>query len=240
MRLCHRGIPPHPTLRVDPPRPRCSVRAEANGHTNGTPRPIKSDLRSVPGVGKRNKELLMQQQVQNVQALTLEFEQRGRDKDSMLEWLSKDVGIRRHHGNAIVNFLAHELGGNGQHNGSRCHVTLAVEGNIRWADRLVQFTCNVRKECASCAMHSAGKSTLLRMLVDERMSTRSKHLAALRNNLEVVFEPVERWQNIGTESGKAINILDLFYSSPERYAYTFQNFVFLTRMVQVGMYRLHD
>lgn len=71
------------------------------------------------------------------------------------------------------------------------------------------------------------------MLVDDRMSDRSQQLAALRNNLEVVFEPVERWQNIGNDSGTAINILDLFYSSPERYAYTFQNFVFLTRMVQV-------
>lgn len=112
---------------------RFSVRADSsNGATNGTRTNTKSDLRCVPGVGKRNKELLMQQQVQNVQALTLEFEQRGRDKDSMLEWLAKDVGIRRHHGNAIVNYLAHELGGAGQQGGPRCPVTLAVEGNIRY------------------------------------------------------------------------------------------------------------
>lgn len=96
---------------------------------------------------------------------------------------------------------------------------------------------NNNKTTLLCSL-SAGKSTLLRMLVDERMSTRSQQLATLRNNLEVVFEPVERWQNIGMESGKAINILDLFYSSPERYAYTFQNFVFLTRMVQVRVLAL--
>ncbi len=72
------------------------------------------------------------------------------------------------------------------------------------------------------------------MLVDERMCNRSQQLQQLRDNLEVVFEPVERWQNIKSEHGnQPINILDLFYSSPERYAYTFQNFVFLTRMVQV-------
>lgn len=133
MILCNRGLSPHPIPGQNPTRPRYSVRADAgNGCTNGAaPRAVQSDLRTVPGVGKRNKELLMQQQVQNVQALTLQFEQRGRDKDSMLEWLAKDVGIRRHHGNAIVNYLAHELGSVGQQGGARCNVTLAVEGNIR-------------------------------------------------------------------------------------------------------------
>ena len=47
--------------------------------------------------------------------------------------------------------------------------------------------------------------------------------------VSVVPEPVDTWQNI--KGGG--NILDAFYKQPERYAYTFQNYVFLTRCMQV-------
>lgn len=58
--------------------------------------------------------------------------QRGRNKDAMLEWLAKDVGIRRHHCHSIINFLAHEMGGAVRNSGAAgCNLTLAVEGNIR-------------------------------------------------------------------------------------------------------------
>lgn len=43
-------------------------------------------------------------------------------------------------------------------------------------------------------------------------------------------EPVDKWQNVG--NGK-VNLLLEFYQNPQRFAYTFQNYVFLTRMVQV-------
>jgi hypothetical protein len=46
----------------------------------------------------------------------------------------------------------------------------------------------------------------------------------------VVPEPVDKWQNVG--NGK-VNLLGEFYKDPNRFAYTFQNYVFLTRMVQV-------
>lgn len=49
--------------------------------------------------------------------------------------------------------------------------------------------------------------------------------------LQVVPEPVDKWQNVG--KGK-VNLLMEFYKAPERFAYTFQNYVFLTRVVQVG------
>lgn len=46
----------------------------------------------------------------------------------------------------------------------------------------------------------------------------------------MVPEPVDKWQCIG-ENG--VNVLDAFYRDPERYAYTFQNYVFVTRVMQV-------
>jgi len=45
-----------------------------------------------------------------------------------------------------------------------------------------------------------------------------------------VPEPVAKWQAVG--EGK-VNLLMEFYKAPERFAYTFQNYVFLTRVVQV-------
>ena len=46
----------------------------------------------------------------------------------------------------------------------------------------------------------------------------------------MVSELVDQWQNVG---GKGGNMLEQFYSDPQRYAYTFQNFVFITRVMQV-------
>lgn len=56
----------------------------------------------------------------------------------------------------------------------------------------------------------AGKSTLL---------------ARLKNaGLETIEEPITLWQGAGSE-----NLLDLFYSDPQRWAFTFQSFAFLSR-----------
>ena len=48
--------------------------------------------------------------------------------------------------------------------------------------------------------------------------------------MQVVPEPVDKWQNIGDGHH---NVLQAFYDTPDRYAYTFQNYVFVTRMMQV-------
>jgi deoxyadenosine/deoxycytidine kinase len=54
-------------------------------------------------------------------------------------------------------------------------------------------------------------------------------------NTQVVPEPVEKWQNIqDANGGEPSNLLNAFYRNPERYAYTFQNYVFVTRFMQVG------
>jgi len=49
---------------------------------------------------------------------------------------------------------------------------------------------------------------------------------------QVVPEPVAKWQSVGEGQ---VNLLMEFYKAPERFAYTFQNYVFLTRVVQVGV-----
>ena len=48
--------------------------------------------------------------------------------------------------------------------------------------------------------------------------------------MQVAPEPVDRWQNVGNH-----NLLDKFYHDKERYAYTFQNYIFFTRMMQVPL-----
>lgn len=45
---------------------------------------------------------------------------------------------------------------------------------------------------------------------------------------------MDKWQNIqDTNGGQPSNLLEAFYRNPERYAYTFQNYVFVTRLMQV-------
>lgn len=61
----------------------------------------------------------------------------------------------------------------------------------------------------------AGKSTLLNKLKE------------MEPNLNYVPEPVDKWLEITDSKGD--NILKLFYSDTKRWAYTFQNFAFITR-----------
>lgn len=61
----------------------------------------------------------------------------------------------------------------------------------------------------------AGKSTFLSLM--------NKYL-----DINPVFEPVDQWQNVG--GGQ--NLLQKFYEDTARWAYTFQTFAFVTRVVQ--------
>jgi len=63
----------------------------------------------------------------------------------------------------------------------------------------------------------AGKSTFLKIL--------KKHFG--EDSIEVLPEPVERWTNC-----RGQNMLEAFYKNPERYAYTFQSFAFITRLME--------
>lgn len=63
----------------------------------------------------------------------------------------------------------------------------------------------------------AGKSTFLRVM--------EKHFGA--ENIEFIPEPVHLWTNC---NGK--NMLEAFYSDTTRYAYMFQSFAFVTRLME--------
>ena len=60
----------------------------------------------------------------------------------------------------------------------------------------------------------AGKSTFLR-LIEQWL------------DVQVVFEPHQKWQEVGGE-----NLLDEFYKETSRWAYTFQTYAFVTRVVE--------
>jgi deoxyadenosine/deoxycytidine kinase len=63
---------------------------------------------------------------------------------------------------------------------------------------------------------SAGKTTLL--------NTMSNHFKKNnRDDIEVILEPVEEWEKIG--------LLVSFYKNTSRWAYTFQNFAFITKYI---------
>lgn len=66
-----------------------------------------------------------------------------------------------------------------------------------------------------------GKTTFLQKLIGQSVE--------LQEVVEVVPEPVEQWQSVGNEN---VNLLDLFYNDQRRYAYTFQHYVFVTRVMQ--------
>lgn len=61
----------------------------------------------------------------------------------------------------------------------------------------------------------AGKSTFLQLL--------EKHLV-----IDPVYEPHQKWQNIGNGE----NLLEKFYSDISRWAYTFQTYAFVTRVLE--------
>lgn len=65
----------------------------------------------------------------------------------------------------------------------------------------------------------AGKSTFLRLA--------QRHL-----NVGVVLEPHEKWQQVGATG----NLLDNFYLDPKRWAYTFQSYAFITRLIVQQQY----
>lgn len=59
----------------------------------------------------------------------------------------------------------------------------------------------------------AGKSTFLKKM--------GEYL-----NAQQIFEPCNEWQNVGGE-----NLLDAFYKDGQRWAYTFQSYAFITRVI---------
>jgi len=62
----------------------------------------------------------------------------------------------------------------------------------------------------------AGKSTFLKMIKDYL-------------NVQIVYEPLTKWQSVG---GTSENILEKFYNDTSRWAYSFQTYAFITRIME--------
>lgn len=66
----------------------------------------------------------------------------------------------------------------------------------------------------------AGKSSLMKLLREK-----------FNNTVEFIDEPVEEWIQMKNNDGK--NLLEVFYNDQPRWAYTFQNIAYITRMKRV-------
>ncbi|KAL8138235.1 hypothetical protein V2J09_004236 [Rumex salicifolius] len=166
------------------------------------------DLLTVPGVGPRNLRKLVDNGIEGVAELKQLYRNRFCEKSSekMVEYLQSDVGIiHKTHAESIITFikdtLDEELKDNGSSSDAKPH----------------------KKRITVCVEGniSVGKSTFLQRIANETLE--------LRDLVEVVPEPIDKWQNVGPDH---LNILDAFYAEPKRYAYTFQNYVFVTRVMQ--------
>lgn len=190
-------------------------------------------------MGPVNEKLLLDTNVNNVREVLRRFRESNRNKSEFARFLSEEVGIQSsHHVQTIVEYVDTESKnrdkiGVSRHEASEPlsrRLTFCVEGNI-----------------------SVGKSTFLNRIVNE-----SKRLSEIT---DIVPEPVEKWQDCNHESvggllrdpswdymvkkkndnniqeedeeeDESHNILNAFYQDPARHAYTFQTYVFITRVLQ--------
>jgi len=167
---------------------------------------IHTDLLNVPGIGPKTERRLVECGLDSVDKLKKVFVEQQKETQIMMEFLKTKIGVRNSgHARSIATFLSENLKEAQRGNRAPPRLTFCIEGNI-----------------------SVGKTTFLQRIASE--------CEALQGVVDVVPEPVDKWQNVvgKTKDGKptSFNLLDEFYRAPERYAYTFQNFVFYTRFLQ--------
>lgn len=124
----------------------------------------------------------------------------------MVEFLRSSVGIiHRNHAESITTFIKES-------------VDEELKDN---SDSDAKPTQKKRLTFCVEGNISVGKTTFLQRIANETLE--------LRDLVEIVPEPINKWQDVGPDH---FNILDAFYAEPQRYAYTFQNYVFVTRVMQ--------
>lgn len=129
----------------------------------------------------------------------------GKANEKMVEYLQSSIGIiHRNHCESITTYVKE-----------------SVEEELKDNDSDVKPTPKKRLTFCVEGNISVGKTTFLQRIANETIE--------LRDLVEVVPEPIGKWQDIGPDH---FNILDAFYAEPQRYAYTFQNYVFVTRVMQ--------
>ncbi|KAK4256249.1 hypothetical protein QN277_009137 [Acacia crassicarpa] len=168
--------------------------------------PLNPDLLTIPGVGPRNLRKLVRKGIAGVVELKKLYKDKffGKSSDKMVEYLQSSVGIiHRNHAESITTYIRKSVD-----------------------EELDDTSClklPQKKQITFCVEGniSVGKTTFLQRIANETIE--------LRDLVEVVPEPIKKWQDVGADH---FNILDAFYAEPQRYAYTFQNYVFVTRMMQ--------
>ncbi|RRT54893.1 hypothetical protein B296_00023755 [Ensete ventricosum] len=125
----------------------------------------------------------------------------------MIEYLQSSVGIiHKSHAESITSFIKEQ-------------VDEELEGDTM--ESTMKLSQKNRLTFCVEGNISVGKTTFLQRIAYETIE--------LRDLVEIVPEPVGKWQDVGPDH---FNILDAFYAEPQRYAYTFQNYVFVTRVMQ--------
>jgi len=109
---------------------------------------VKTELRSIPGVGPKNEELLRNKGIVTVESLRSVFQEKfDEDQSPFVTFLKEEIGIRhKHHCQSIAGFLTTEKEVTVK-NTER--ITVSIEGNI-----------------------SAGKTTFLSWLADKTFEIR--------------------------------------------------------------------
>ncbi|KAL0917694.1 hypothetical protein M5K25_012774 [Dendrobium thyrsiflorum] len=167
------------------------------------------DLLSIPGVGPRNLRKLVDKGFRGVDELKQFYKDKyyGKASQKMVEFLQSSVGIiHKNHAESITSFIKE-----------------SVDEELKQDDLNTDLKLSQKKRLTFCVEGniSVGKTTFLQRIANETIE--------LRDLVEIVPEPISKWQDIGPDH---FNILDAFYSEPKRYAYTFQNYVFVTRVMQ--------
>lgn len=171
--------------------------------------PGNPDLLTIPGVGPRNLRKLVDKGIGGVAELKKLYRDKffGKSSEKMVDYLQSSVGIiHKNHAESITSFIKESVD---------------EEVKKESPDSDAQRSRSKRLTFCVEGNISVGKSTFLQRIANETLE--------LRDLVEVVPEPIGKWQDIGPDH---FNILDAFYSEPERYAYTFQNYVFVTRVMQ--------
>ncbi|XP_038890796.1 uncharacterized protein LOC120080252 [Benincasa hispida] len=167
------------------------------------------DLLTIPGVGPRNLKKLVQKGIAGVAELKQLYKDKffGDSSPKMVEFLQSSVGIiHRNHAESITSYIKD-----------------SVDKELTEDSSNSDAKSSQKKRITFCVEGniSVGKTTFLQRIANETLE--------LRDLVEVVPEPIDKWQDIGPDH---FNILDAFYAEPQRYAYTFQNYVFVTRVMQ--------
>ncbi|KAL6897304.1 hypothetical protein ACP4OV_007000 [Aristida adscensionis] len=183
--------------------------AAAAGEGAFAPARESVELLGIPGVGPRNLRKLVDGGLRDLERLKQLYQDKpvSRSPKKMVHFLQSSVGIiHKSHAESITSFVKDSLVSE-----------LKEESEFPF----VQSTRDKRITFCVEGNISVGKSTFLQRIANEAVE--------LRDIVQIVPEPVSKWQDVGPDH---FNILGAFYAEPQRYAYTFQNYVFVTRLMQ--------